>query len=118
MPSKILILSLALAACASSVPPPAPDAGPVPLTGPHAGPVPLTPPPGPTPAGWAVSIVGTPFALAFKTAVCAASLVIAAPIAGLLVLDPDPYSEGHEILGDGIANNCGPPYVVSPYSAS
>ena len=120
MPSKILILplALALAACASSVPPPAPDAGPVPLTGPHAGPVPLTPPPGPTPAGWAVSIVGTPFALAFKTAVCAASLAIAAPIAGLLVLDPDPYSEGHEILGDGIANNCGPPYLVSPYSAS
>ena len=44
--------------------------------------------------------------------------MIAAPIAGLLVLDPDPYSEGHEILGDGIASNCGPPYVVSPYSAS
>ena len=49
--------------------------------------------------------------------VCAASLAIAAPIAGLLALDPDPYGEGHEILGDGIANNCGPPYVVSPYAA-
>jgi hypothetical protein len=114
----VLPLALALAACASSAPPPAPDAGPVPLTAPGAGPVPLTAPPRASPAGWAVSIVGTPFALVFKTAVCAASLVIAAPIAGLLVLDPDPYGEGHEILGDGIASNCGPPYVVSPYSAS
>jgi hypothetical protein len=121
MPSKILILplALALAACAtSSAPPPAAGAGPVPLIAPGAGPVPLTQQPSASPAGWAVSIVGTPFALAFKTAVCAASLVIAAPIAGLLVLDPDPYSEGHEILGEGIASNCGPPYVVSPYSAS
>ena len=98
MPSKILILplALALAACAAG----------------------SAPPPGASPAGWAVSIVGTPFALVFKTAVCAASLVIAAPIAGLLVLDPDPYSQGHEILGEGIASNCGPPYVLSPYSAS
>jgi hypothetical protein len=107
--SLVVPLALALAACATrAAPPPAADPGPVPLTA----------KPGPTPAGWAVSIVGTPFALVFKTAVCAASLVIAAPIAGLLVLDPDPYSEGHEILGDGIASNCGPPYVVSPYSAS
>jgi hypothetical protein len=121
MPSKILILplALALATCATnSAPPPAPGAGPVPLTAAGAGPVPLTQQPSASPAGWAVSIVGTPFALAFKTAVCAASLAIAAPIAGLLVLDPDPYSEGHDILGDGIANNCGPPYLVSPYSAS
>jgi hypothetical protein len=115
----VLPLALALAACATgSARPPAPGAGPVPLTAPGAGPVPLTAPPGPSPAGWAVSIVGTPFALVFKTAVCAASLVIAAPIAGLLVLDPDPYGEGHEILGAGIASNCGPPYVVSPYPAS
>jgi hypothetical protein len=124
MPGKIpiLTLALALAACASSAPPPPPATGPVPLTpsppAPGAQPVPLTARPGPSPAGWAVSIIGTPFALAFKTAVCAASVVIAAPIAGLLVLDPDPYSEGHEILGAGLANNCGPPYVISPYSAS
>ncbi|HSA82597.1 MAG TPA: hypothetical protein VLE23_17405 [Geminicoccaceae bacterium] len=109
MSRKILVLSLvlALAACAGTSGPPAADGG--------AGPARTEP--GASPAGWAVAVVGTPFALVFKTAICAASLVIAAPIAGILVLDPDPYSEGHEILGDGIANNCGPPYVISPHAA-
>jgi hypothetical protein len=109
MSRKILILPLvlALAACASSSGPPAAD----------GGSAPASTEPGASPAGWAVAVVGTPFALVFKGAICVASLAIAAPIAGLLVLDPDPYSEGHEILGDGIANNCGPPYVISPYAA-
>ena len=107
MSRKMLVLSLVLSlgACATGSGPPGADAGPAPAS------------PGASPAGWAVAVVGTPFALAFKTVICAASLAIAAPIAGLLVLDPDPYSEGHEILGDGIANNCGPPYVISPYAA-
>lgn len=102
-------LALALVACATSpAPPPAA----------HAGPVPPGAKPGPTPAGWAVSIVGTPFALGFKAVVCTASLVIAAPIAGLLTLHPDSSYDGLDILGDGITNNCGPPYVISPYAAS
>lgn len=106
----ILALVMALAACATSTALP-------PATGEVAAPASTRP--SPSAAGWAVSIVGTPFALAFKGAVCAASLVIAAPIAGLLVLDPDPSSAaGQEILGDGIANNCGPPWVVSPFAAS
>ena len=111
MSRRILVvpLTLALAACATgAAPPPAAD----------AGPVPARTEPGATPAGWAVSIVGTPFALGFKAVVCTASLVIAAPIAGLLALDPDPYHDGLDILGDGIASNCGPPYVISPYAAS
>jgi hypothetical protein len=109
MSRKTLVLSLilALAACATGSGPPAAD----------GGSAPVSTKPGASPAGWAVAVVGTPFAFAFKTVVCAASLAIAAPIAGLLVLDPDPYSEGHAILGHGIANNCGPPYVVSPYAA-
>lgn len=109
MSRKILILPLvlALAACAAS------SGQPTPLV----GSAPASTEPGASPAGWAVAVVGTPFALVFKSAICVASLAIAAPIAGLLVLDPDPYSEGHEILGDGIANNCGPPYVISPYAA-
>ena len=109
MSRKILVLALVLAlgACASSSGPPAAE----------DGPAPASTEPGASPAGWAVAVVGTPFALVFKTAICAASLAIAAPIAGILVLDPDPYSEGHEILGEGIANNCRPPYVVSPYAA-
>ena len=110
MSRKILVLPLVLAlgACATGSGPPAADGGAAPANA----------RPGASPAGWAVAIVGTPFALAFKTAICAASLAIAAPIAGILVLDPDPYSEGHAILGEGIANNCGPPYVISPYAAS
>ena len=101
-------LALALAACASATPPPEAAAGPVPeVAEPRA-----------TPAGWAISVVGTPFALGFKTVVCAASLVVAGPIAGVLVLSPYPSDQGLEILGDGIASNCGPPYVVSPYAAS
>jgi hypothetical protein len=110
MSSRSLVLSLALllAACAGSATPPPATGEPIPLAAkPHA-----------TPAGWAVSIVGTPFALGFKSVVCAASLVVAAPIAGFLALDPDPYDEGLDVLGDGIANNCGPPWVISPYAAS
>jgi hypothetical protein len=121
----IIPLALALAACATrAAPPPAADQGPIPLIaepGPtpaaDPGPVPLTAKPGPTPAGWAVSIVGTPFALGFKAVLCTASLVIAAPIAGFLTLHPDPSYDGMEVLGDGIANNCGPPWVISPYAA-
>jgi hypothetical protein len=105
--SLVLPLVMALAACATSPGPPAADGGPAAASAKSTA----------SPAGWAVSIVGTPFALAFKSAVCAASLVIAAPIAGLLVLDPDPFSEGQRLLGDGIASNCGPPWVVSPYTA-
>ena len=103
-----ILLALALAGCATSPPPPAADQ------------TALAPAPEPraTAAGWAVSIVGTPFAVGLKGAVCVASLAIAAPIAGLLALNPDPYPEGLDTLGDGIANNCGPPWVVSPYAAS
>ena len=109
MSRKIMVLLLvaALGACATSSDPPAADGGAAPASA----------KPGASPAGWAVAVVGTPFALAFKTVICAASLAIAAPFAGLLALDPGPYGEGHAILGDGIANNCGPPYVISPYAA-
>jgi hypothetical protein len=56
--------------------------------------------------------------IGFKSVVCVASVAIAAPIAGLLALDPDPRDDGIETLGDGIENNCGPPWVISPYDAS
>jgi hypothetical protein len=128
MSRKILAvpLALALAACASTPEPvgsmaasgPAsmsPDAGPASLTS-GAGPASTSTSPSAT--GWAVSIIGTPFALGFKTVVCAATVVVAAPVAGFLALGVDPSGEGYQALGDGIAQNCGPPYVVSPYAAS
>ena len=62
----------------------------------------------------AVSVVGTPFLLVFKTAVCAGSLVIAGPAAALFTLAEGPHSQSIESLGEGIAKNCGPPYVLTP----
>ena len=59
---------------------------------------------------WAVAVIGTPFYLAFKTAACGVSLVVAAPAAAVSALAGRPYGT----LGDGIAANCGPPYVLSP----
>lgn len=63
---------------------------------------------------WAVAAIGTPFYLAFKTAVCGATLVVAAPAAAALAIADSPYGMGMDELGDGVASNCGPPYVLSP----
>lgn len=69
----------------------------------------------PSPAGnTALAVVGTPFLLVFKTATCALTLAVAAPAAGILALGADPYSEGFDYLGSGVAHNCGPPYLLSP----
>ncbi|MEM7022686.1 MAG: hypothetical protein AAF637_08815 [Pseudomonadota bacterium] len=62
----------------------------------------------------AVAVVGTPFLLVFKAATCVLTLAVAAPAAGILALGQDPYGEGFEYLGSGVAHNCGPPYVLSP----
>jgi hypothetical protein len=56
-----------------------------------------------------------PFLLAFKAVVCAGSLVIAAPTAAVIALADGPASEGVEVLGDGVARNCGPPYILTPH---
>jgi hypothetical protein len=65
------------------------------------------------PGGVFASIVGTPFLIAFKIPVCAATIAIAGPIAGAASLTPDP-DPLQQALGDGLVANCGPPYVVSP----
>lgn len=70
-----------------------------------------------SPAGnTAVAVIGTPFLLVFKTATCAITLAVAAPAAGILALGVDPYGDGFDYLGSGVANNCGPPYVLTPTS--
>jgi hypothetical protein len=114
-------LMLALGACASAADP-APAAAPggsrpEPASI-NAGVGPASTNASPSARGWAVSIIGTPFALAFKAVVCTASVVVAAPVAGFLALGVDPSGEGYQALGDGLAQNCGPPYAVSPYAAS
>ena len=68
------------------------------------------------PGDAAVTVVGTPFYLAFKAVTCAAGTVIAAPLAGIAALSESPFApEIQQELGDGIAQNCGPPYALSPY---
>jgi hypothetical protein len=87
-----------------------------------------SPPPAPTelnthaaavhPGDAALSAVGTPFYLVFKSIVCVASVAIAAPVAGIAALSESRFaSETRSDLGDGVSQNCGPPYVLSPYRA-
>lgn len=88
-----ILLAVALAGCASS-------------TG-----APMSESPG---GNTAVAVIGSPFLLVFKTATCALTLAVAAPAAGILALGVDPYGEGFDYLGSGVAHNCGPPYLLSP----
>ena len=63
--------------------------------------------------GWAVSVVGTPFFLVFKTAVCTASLAVAAPISALIALSGEPDKEVfRQGLSEAVGKNCGPPYIL------
>lgn len=62
----------------------------------------------------AVAVIGTPVYLALKAVVCGASLVVAAPTAAIIALSDSPHAIGVDKLGDGVATNCGPPYVLSP----
>lgn len=116
-PAVALLLAAALAGCASPPPPEPstgaaayalePDAGAEPFAGkawaePGAG-------------EWAVAAVGTPFFLAFKTVACVGSVAIAAPTSALIALGGhQARQEGLDVLGSGVAQNCGPPYVLSP----
>lgn len=88
-----IVLAMALAGCAS-------NSG-VPMSQSPAG-------------NAAVSVVGTPFLIVFKTATCALTLAVAAPAAGILALGVDPYHQGFDYLGSGVAHNCGPPYILTP----
>ena len=68
------------------------------------------------PGNAAVSVLGTPFYLAVKGATCAASAAIAVPVAGIAASSNSHFApEIQRGLGDGINQNCGPPYVLSPY---
>jgi hypothetical protein len=91
------LLSLALAGCVA--PPPNSAAGPP-----------------PSPGQVALSVIGTPFLIAFKLPVCLVAGAIAAPIAAASQLSGG-YYQGTRIndeLADGLAYDCGPPYVLTP----
>jgi len=65
-----------------------------------------------------VSAIGTPFYLAFKVPVCAATLAVAGPAAALQGLAAPSENELQPdirpMLDEGISDNCGPPYVLPP----
>jgi hypothetical protein len=62
-----------------------------------------------------VSAVGTPFYVVFKGVVCVASVALAAPVAGFAALsDSRLVPEVQTTLGDGVSQNCGPPWVLQP----
>ncbi|MGH7319198.1 MAG: hypothetical protein ACRELA_06180 [Candidatus Rokuibacteriota bacterium] len=97
------LLALGLAGCAAR------SARPVESYGTHAEPSPAER----SAAGTILSVIGTPFFLAFKAAVCAATVVIAAPTAAILGLTDRAYeARQRQDLDEGFAKNCGPPYVL------
>lgn len=80
------------------------------------------PPPAPVPASPSagttlLSVVGTPFLVIFKIPVCILTVVVAGPVAGVSELSNPSDPAGADLrrqLGQGIEQNCGPPYVISP----
>jgi hypothetical protein len=108
MTARAAFLSLAfLAGCATAARDPAPAAPATPGAAPHA--VQTAKPVSAGPSDWALAIIGTPFVFAFRVVACAATAVVAAPTAGLLVLTPHPGPD-LAYLRDGLGQNCGPPY--------
>jgi hypothetical protein len=69
-------------------------------------------------AGTAIlAAVGEPFLIIAKVPVCALTLVAAGPIGAVAQVTDPANPLGHDIrqsLADGIDQNCGPPYYVSP----
>jgi hypothetical protein len=60
-----------------------------------------------------LSAVATPFYWVFKAVVCATTAVIAIPGAAVLALTEPAFEQRQrEDLDEGVARNCGPPYVL------
>jgi len=72
-------------------------------------------PPQPDPQQTAINTLGTPFLIAFKIPVCAATVALAAPLAGATALAPA-YHSGviRAELDESVRQNCGPPYWLYP----
>jgi hypothetical protein len=60
-----------------------------------------------------LSVLGTPFLIAAKIPVCTATLIVAAPVAGASETVAS-GAKARQILADGVASNCGPPYLLTP----
>ncbi|HXQ52682.1 MAG TPA: hypothetical protein VN802_16420 [Stellaceae bacterium] len=100
------LVAAALGACAVA-PEPSPQVSGSPNT-----------PPSSSDGGAAVlAAVGTPILIIGKIPVCILTVVMAAPIGAVSEVSDPNTDFGHRLrqgLGDGIAQNCGPPYAVTP----
>ncbi|HUK61234.1 MAG TPA: hypothetical protein VLV50_18535 [Stellaceae bacterium] len=64
-----------------------------------------------------LTAIGTPFLIAAKIPLCAVTIVAAGPLGATASLVPPQDPLGHEVrqgLADGIDQNCGPPWTVTP----
>jgi hypothetical protein len=64
-----------------------------------------------------LTAIGTPFLIAAKVPLCALTLAVAGPVGATASLVPPTDPLGHDVrqgLADGIDQNCGPPYAVTP----
>ena len=62
-----------------------------------------------------VNAVATPVYAVLKAPVCVATVLIAAPLAGITAFAQTEESQDlRQGLDDGIAQNCGPPYTLEP----
>ena len=62
-----------------------------------------------------VAAVATPVLLALKIPFCATTVAIAAPIGAMGTLSPNRRERVLRELGEGVNQNCGPPYVASSH---
>ena len=65
-----------------------------------------------------ITYIATPFYLPLKVATCAATVPIAGIVGGVAQLaTPDSTFNRYDLkehLGEGVIENCGPPYLVTP----
>lgn len=65
-----------------------------------------------------ITYIATPFYLPLKVATCAATVPMAGILAGVAQLTPpDSQLNNYDLKGhldDGVIQNCGPPYLVTP----
>lgn len=72
-------------------------------------------PDAPNSGGAAVSVVGTPFLLAFKIPVCAVTLAMGPPLAGLAEVANSSRIHPWDVqrgVDQAVAQNCGPPWIL------
>jgi hypothetical protein len=101
------LLALSITACATA------PSGPTPA----AGPAPAPPAAAVSVGSQLVAVIGTPFYQIYKTGVCAATLVVAPPMSGLVAMtDRDDRQVIRRRIDEGTTQNCGGSWILTPAS--